>query len=64
MQTQVKTKMYCRTKNIKMENNELKKVSIKNCTCYCFGDIMKFEDLNFDILIDEKSSEKNFRTKF
>ena len=47
-----------------MENNELKKVSIKNCTCYCFGDI-KFEDLNFDhILIDEKSSEKNFRRKF
>ena len=47
-----------------MENNELKKVSIKNCTCYCFRDI-KFEDLNFDhILIDEKSSEKNFRRKF
>ena len=30
----------------------------KNCTCYYFDDIIKFEEFNFDnILIDEKSYE-------
>ena len=44
-----------------MENNELKKVSIKNCTCYYFDGIIKFEDFDFDnILLDEKSYENNF----
>ena len=41
-----------------MENNELKKVRIKNRTCYYVDDINKLE--NFDIdnnLIDEKSHE-------
>ena len=39
-----------------MENNELKKVHIKNRTCYYFDDIIKLEDIGFDnILIDEKS---------
>ena len=29
---------------------------MKNCTCYYFGDITKFEDVDFDnILKDEKS---------
>ena len=28
-----------------MENNELKKVCIKNRTCYYFDDIIKVEDL-------------------
>ena len=41
-----------------MENNELKKVCIKNRTCYYFNDIIKLEDFDFDnILIDEKSHE-------
>ena len=39
-----------------MENNELKKVCIKNCACYYFDDIIKLEDFDLDnILIDEKS---------
>ena len=39
-----------------MENNELKKVRIKHCTCCYFDDIIKLEDFDFDnILIDEKS---------
>ena len=29
-----------------MENNELKKVTIKNCTCYYFNDIIKIEGLS------------------
>ena len=38
-----------------MENSELKKVRIKNRTCYYFNDIIKLEDLNLDkILIYEK----------
>ena len=38
-----------------MENNESKKVCIKNCKCYYFDDIIKSEDFDFDnILIDEK----------
>ena len=41
-----------------MENNELKKVCIKNLTSYCFDDITKLEYFNLDnILIDEKSYE-------
>ena len=38
-----------------MENNELKKVIIKNCTCSYFGDINKLEASDLDnVLIDEK----------
>ena len=38
-----------------MENNELKKVRIKNYTCYCFDDIIKLEDFYLDnILINQK----------
>ena len=41
-----------------MENNEFKKVRIKNCTCYCFDDTIKLEDFDLDdILIDEESYE-------
>ena len=41
-----------------MENNEFKNVFIKNCTCYYFDDINKFEYFHFDnILIDKKSHE-------
>ena len=39
-------------------NDELKKIKIKNCTCYYFDDIIKTEDYDFDsILIDGKSYE-------
>ena len=35
-------------------------VRFKNCKCYYFNDIIKFEYFNLDnILIDEKSCEKN-----
>ena len=41
-----------------MENNELKKVSVKNRACYYFDDIIKIEDFDFDnILLDGKSYE-------
>ena len=39
-------------------NNEFKKLCIKNCTCYYFHDIIKLEDFNLNnILIDEKSQK-------
>ena len=42
-----------------MENNELKKVRIKNRTCYYFDDIIKLGDVDIEnISIDEKSHEK------
>ena len=31
--------MYCRTKNITTENNEFKKVCIKNHMCYFFDNL-------------------------
>ena len=41
-----------------MENNEFKKVCVKNPTCYCFDDIIKLQDFDIDnILIDKKSQE-------
>ena len=41
-----------------MENNELKKVCIKNRTYCYFDDIIKLEDFDIDnILIDEKSQK-------
>ena len=40
----------------KMENNEYKKVCIKNFTCYYFDDIIRVEDLDVNnILIDKKN---------
>ena len=45
-------------KSIKMGNNEIKKVRIKNCAWYYFDDIIKLEDFDLDnILMDEKSHE-------
>ena len=39
----------------KMENNEFKKIRIKNLTCYYFDDIIKLEYFDLDnILMDEK----------
>ena len=29
-------------------NDKLKKINIKNCTCYYFDDIVKIEDFDFD----------------
>ena len=53
--TLVKTKRHRYTNNINMENNEFKNVCKKHCICYCFNDIIKLEDFDFDnILIDEK----------
>ena len=41
-----------------MENNEMKKICIKNPMCYFWVDIIIFEDFDFDyILIVEKSHE-------
>ena len=40
-----------------MENNELKKVCIKNRMCYYFDDTIEIEDFDFDILLDEKLCE-------
>ena len=41
---------------MKMENNGLKKVRIKNRTCYYFYDIIKIKDFCCDnVLLDEKS---------
>ena len=53
-----KRKTYWHTNNIKKENNEFKKVRIKNRTCYYFDDIIKLEVFDYDnILIDKKSYE-------
>ena len=32
---------------------------IKNCTCYNFDEIIKYEDFDFDILINEKLIAQN-----
>ena len=51
----VKIKKYWHTNNIKMENDELKNVSIKNCMCYYFNDVITIEDFDFDnILLNRK----------
>ena len=39
-----------------MENNELKKVCIKNCACYYFDDIIKLEDFDLDNILIDKTS--------
>ena len=52
MQTQVKPKkIYWHTNKIRIENNEFKRVFIKNRTCYYFDDIIKFEDFGFDNIL-------------
>ena len=39
-----------------INNDELKEIVIKNCTCYYFNDIIRTGDSDLDnILIDEKS---------
>ena len=47
-----------------MENNELQKLCIKNCTCYCFDGIIRIEHFEFDnILLDVKSWLYDFSYK-
>ena len=47
-----------------MENNEFKKVRIKNRTCYYFDDLIKLEDFDLDNLLrDEKSHKITFHIK-
>ena len=43
----------------KTENNEFKKVRIKNRTCYYFDDIIKLEDFDIDNIIIDKKLHKN-----
>ena len=39
-----------------MENNGLKEIDIKYCTCYYFDHIIKIEDFHFhNVSIDEES---------
>ena len=39
-----------------MENNELKEIDIKYCTCYYFDHIIRIEDFHFhNVSIDEES---------
>ena len=54
-----------------MDNNEFKKVRIKNCTCYYFDNIIKLEDFDIDniLLIHDISYKtligaKPLRTRF
>ena len=42
-----------------MENNELKKVRIKNHTCYYFNDSVNLEDFNLDSILTDKKSHEN-----
>ena len=43
-----------------MENNEFKKICIRNITCYYFDGIIKFEDLDSDNIISDEKSMKIF----
>ena len=42
-----------------MQNNELKKVLIKNHMCYYFDDVIKLEDFDLDIILIDEKSHKN-----
>ena len=50
-----------KNKNVqyKIENNEFKKIRIKNRTCYYFDDIIELEDLDLDNILIDKKSHKN-----
>ena len=43
----------------KTENNEFKKVRVKNRTCYYFDDIIKLEDFDIDNILIDKKLHKN-----
>ena len=42
-----------------MENNELKKVRIKNRICYYFNDIIRLENLDLHSTFIDEKSDKN-----
>ena len=42
-----------------MENNEFKKVRIKNRTCYYFDGIIKLEDFDLDNISKDEISHEN-----
>ena len=50
---------YYRTKNIKIENNEFKNVTIKTQTCCYFDDIIKIDNIDFDNILLDKNSFDN-----
>ena len=42
--------------------NKLKEIDIKNRTCYCFDDIMRVTDVDFNnILLDENLYKKTWK---
>ena len=43
-----------------MQNNEFRKVRIKNRTCYYLDDIIKSEDFDFDNILIDKNLMKVF----
>ena len=47
-----------------MENNELKKVKIKNLTHYHFDDVIKFEDSKFNNIVIYENHTKIFWLRF
>ena len=52
-------KRYCRANNTKIENNAFKEVCFKHRRCYCFNDIIKSEDFDFDNILKDEKSHKN-----
>ena len=44
----------------KKSKDKLKEIDTENLTCYCFDDVMRVGNINFDnILLDEKSRENS-----
>ena len=43
-----------------MESNKLKEIYIKNCTFYCFDDIVKIKDFDVDNILVDRKSNKTF----
>ena len=61
MQNLDQNKKYWCTRITKIQKNEFKKVSIKNCGCYYFDDIIKFKNFDFEnIFLYKKSNENIF----
>ena len=42
-----------------MEHNKFKNVHVKNCTCYCFDEIIKLKDFDLDNILIVEKSHKN-----
>ena len=42
--------------------NEVKELDIKNCTCYCFVDIIKAIDINFNDILFDKNYGISYKT--